>query len=424
MARAATEVATVQVASVRQDGSQTPGKAERLVSLDQFRGYTVFGMLLVNYMGNYTVCPYILKHTHDHISYADTIMPQFLFAVGFAMRLTYPRRLEREGKGAATLRMVRRLLGLILVSVIIANVAQRAESWQQLTEMGVWGALAEPLKRQWFQTLTHIAVTSLWILPVLQQSVAVRCGWMLISAALHVGLSYWFSFEWTHTPPFGIDGGPFGFLTWSIPALVGTLACDGFTSTQGKVVHFERIGRACSWACLLMLAGYCMSCGTRLYDLPVAGDVIGAGKIAADPVWPDRERIERKQAEGHWSAWVAEAPFVGPPDPTLRQWNYWMMCQRAGTLSYLTFAAGFSLLVFVLFFVLCDVLGFHSQIFLILGTNALLAYILHDMVSNAIGPFVPKDSPAWYVYSSLLLFYFINLLMLGSCRRQGLFLRV
>ncbi|MFM8189440.1 MAG: hypothetical protein ACKN85_13260, partial [Pirellula sp.] len=60
----------------------------RLSSLDQFRGYTVLGMLVVNYSGDYAACPQLWKHSNDYLSYADTIMPQFLFAVGFSLRLT------------------------------------------------------------------------------------------------------------------------------------------------------------------------------------------------------------------------------------------------------------------------------------------------------------------------------------------------
>lgn len=55
----------------------------RLLSLDQFRGYTILGMLLVNFLGDYRICPRWLRHTNDYCSYADTIMPQFLFAAGF-----------------------------------------------------------------------------------------------------------------------------------------------------------------------------------------------------------------------------------------------------------------------------------------------------------------------------------------------------
>ncbi|MEZ6151431.1 MAG: hypothetical protein R3C09_15020 [Pirellulaceae bacterium] len=56
-------------------------------------------MFLVNYFGSYAVCPQVLRHTHDYRSYADTIMPHFLFAVGFALRLTFGRRVERKDGG-------------------------------------------------------------------------------------------------------------------------------------------------------------------------------------------------------------------------------------------------------------------------------------------------------------------------------------
>ena len=48
-------------------------------------------MVLVNFLGGYAAVPQIFQHSHDYCSYADTIMPQFLFAVGFAFRLTFGR---------------------------------------------------------------------------------------------------------------------------------------------------------------------------------------------------------------------------------------------------------------------------------------------------------------------------------------------
>ena len=68
--------------------------SRRIVSLDQFRGYTVAGMLLVNFLGGYQAVHAVLKHHNTYCSYADTIMPQFFFAVGFAYRLTFLRRLQ------------------------------------------------------------------------------------------------------------------------------------------------------------------------------------------------------------------------------------------------------------------------------------------------------------------------------------------
>ncbi|MEJ7636974.1 MAG: heparan-alpha-glucosaminide N-acetyltransferase domain-containing protein [Singulisphaera sp.] len=92
--------------------------AERVVSLDQFRGYTVAGMILVNFLGDYHSVPAWLKHHNTYNSYPDTIMPQFFFAVGFAYRLTFLKRREREGTEAAFAGVTRRCLGLILLGVV------------------------------------------------------------------------------------------------------------------------------------------------------------------------------------------------------------------------------------------------------------------------------------------------------------------
>ena len=94
--------------ATRMDATQRTTR--RIVSLDQFRGYTVAGMLFVNFLGGYQVVPAVFKHHNTYCSYADTIMPQFFFAVGFAYRLTFLRRLAAvalAGRSAAVLRAER-----------------------------------------------------------------------------------------------------------------------------------------------------------------------------------------------------------------------------------------------------------------------------------------------------------------------------
>src|SRR5204862_3047590 len=114
----------------------------RIASLDQFRGYTVAGMLLVNFLGGYAVVPAILKHHNTYCSYADTIMPQFFFAVGFAYRLTFLRRLERLGFGPAAAAVLRRNLGLILLGFVVYHLDGRVKSWAELQALGVRGFAA------------------------------------------------------------------------------------------------------------------------------------------------------------------------------------------------------------------------------------------------------------------------------------------
>jgi predicted acyltransferase len=408
--------------------------AQRIDSLDQFRGYTVFGMFLVNFVGGFQACHYVLQHHNTFCSYADTIMPQFLFAVGFAFRLTFTRRAGTMGSVAAYLRVVRRLLGLVLVALIVYTVDAPADSWSQLQEIGIWGAIQEPLKRDWFQTLTHIAVTSLWILPVIRAGAATRIAFMIASAATHLILSSLFYFHWVNgqPPPNGIDGGPLGFLTWTIPAIVGTLACDMIAGDERRPPLFPLL----FWAAVLMGLGYLLSCGTRFYDLPPETPRSAPhGKLAADPVLPPAEARSaawNQTRQGQWKTLLAEPPFVPPPHPAgqigeshhYRQWNYWMMSQRAGTLSYLTFSAGFSLAVYTLFYVLCDLVGWQLGVFRTFGTNALVAYVLHMMVASAVKPFMPRDVPAWYMWVGCALFMGVTYLIVRTLEKRQIYIRL
>jgi predicted acyltransferase len=437
---------------------------QRLASLDQFRGYTVVGMFLVNFVGSFSAVHYVLKHHNTFCSYADTIMPQFLFAVGFAFRLTFGRRVSLQGTSAAYARVVRRLLGLVLVALVVYTAGRQARTWEDLKALGVWEALRVPIKRDWFQTLMHIAVTSLWILPVIRSRAAVRIGYMAASALLHLVLSHWFYFRWVNGEPDGvngIDGGVLGFLTWTIPAIVGTLAADLMADESPR----QRFLPLVAGSILLMGLGYLISCGTTLYDVAIIPAVAPdrgegnapAGSDPADgtegqtepqahrnprlpprgisPVVPPPEAravARARFSSGNWREWLANPPFVPPPHPEgridesykLRWWNYWMMSQRAGTISYLTFSAGFSLALYALFYVVCDRIGLQLGVFRTFGTNALAAYVLHGMVASAIQPFMTRDVPAWYLWSGCGLFMLITYLIVRSLEKQGIYIKL
>lgn len=459
-----------------------PTASGRILSLDQFRGYTVVGMLFVNYSG-FNCIPSIFHHSHDYNSYADTIMPQFLFAVGFAFRLTFGRRAHEQGLASAYWRVVKRLFGLALVAAVIYAPGRVAENWAGIQEIG-WGKIAEKvLKREWFQTLMHIAATSLWLVPVIRSSFGVRFAWMVLSGALHVFLSHKFNYVWVNSDPSGIDGGPLGFLTWCIPAMFGTFACDAVVTARSTGRRPPLLKMA-FYACLTMAIAWVISCGTRMYDVPVSQrESLKDQKLADHPAFPPIDVI-KDHFKKPLPDLLAEPPFIHPPwgpadpmpdanvvaspvdeaaikaaaaspeeadkqiaeakkhrdaelarleklkkidrgnGPYFRKWNYWMMSQRGGNLSYPLFSAGFSLFVYILFYIACDMWGWSLAFFETFGTNALLAYIIHGMVGGAIKPFVPDDAPAPVVIGSIILFFAINWLFLRQFEKQKVFLRV
>ncbi len=524
-----------------------PALKKRIASLDQFRGYTVAGMFLVNFMGSFAACPVVMKHHHTYLSYADTIMPHFLFAVGFAFRLTFGRRASQQGLGSAYFRVIRRFLGLVLFSMIFYGAGRPAETWEQLSQMQLWEILYKPMKREWLQTLGHIAITSLWITPVIRASAMVRIIYMVASGLAHVFLSYKFHYIWVQSGGSGIDGGPLGFLTWTIPAITGTLVCDAVVGAVNK----PNLKKLVAYSVLMMGLGYIFSCGTMFYRMDEQGvehyktvvvkenaearkkiadrlseveeelapyeqkiaeakagkqkleketireryeelhsqdqyknwtqaeladkiendlksdsdyqaktgefeSVIESvesdsayvslvekargvryelnhhpsPKLAKDPVWPSKERREGKTL----SDLIAEPPFVKPPADDKRitdppqidhfYWNYWMITQRGGSLSYLTISAGLSIFVYVLFYICCDMWGWSIGVFRVFGSNALAAYIAHEMVGAGVKPFIPRDSPDWYAWAGFVVFFSIVYLFIRHLEKNKIFLRL
>jgi hypothetical protein len=315
-------------------------------------------------------------------------MPQFFFAVGFAYRMTLMRRLATVGPQQAYLKVLRRNLGLILIGAVIYHLDGGAKTWSDLQSLGVWGFLRTAFQRNVFQALVHIGVTSIWVIPVIGRGPVARACFAVASALVHAGLSYWFYYDWVWNRP-GIDGGPLGFLTWTIPLLAGSLAYDAVHRWRTRSVSWLIV-----WSIVLMLLGYAVSC------LKIAD---------SSEIWPLSVDVSR-----------AEPPFVPPSGPV----SMFTMSQRAGSVSYLVFGAGFSLTIFAFFVWACDEKRLELAVFRTFGSNALAAYIIHELVMEAMRPYTPKDSPLWYALATFCLFLAITYLFLWHLERNRVYLRL
>jgi hypothetical protein len=263
----------------------------------------------------------------------------------------------------------------MLVGFVLYHLDGGVKSWSELQALGIRGFAAKAFEREIFQTLVHIALASIWVLPVIALGRGVRVVYLIASGALHLWLSSAFYFDWVWNRP-GIDGGPLGFLTWSIPVLVGSLAYDAVAQRPAWSAM-----RLAAWSLLLMGVGYGLSC---------AGGAISA------------------------------PPFTPPERPI----DLWTMSQRTGSLSYQVFGAGFSLLVYAAFVAACDLRGFALGMFRTFGQNALAAYILHGLVAEAVKPYVPKDAPLWYVAAGFAVYFGINYLFIHTLERDGIHIRL
>lgn len=446
--------------------SENPATSDRLASLDQFRGYTVAGMFLVNYVGGFAAIAAFLpalKHWNNHCSYADTIMPQFLFAVGFSFRMSYLKRRETTGLALANWRVVRRIVGLLLVALVVHQLDGNYSKWEQVKELGFSGFFTSAFQRDYFQTLAHIGVTSLWVVPVIGAGVLVRLLYGVLSCVLFVILSSYWYYDWELTRP-GIDGGPLGFLTWSGSLILGTFAHDIWKSgLKRKTLTMFAVG------CLTMLLGYLLSCvntfafPNKLPDQAKWTDLLAENPFVR-PLVPGSMESNPPKALGWWEKWTVSGSDIPRPggvqlthwinrrndvfnqlnasgqltegmtrqqlepekwlEPGQRYLNQWTMSQRSGAPSYTLFAAGLGMVIFSLMMVVCDGWGFQLGVFRTLGVNALIGYILHDMVNSTIKPFAPNDSPLFYVVASFAVSFGICYLILRTLEKQRIILKL
>ena len=345
----------------------------RIESLDQFRGLTVLSMMFVNFFGSFPSAPTPFRHHNLHCTFADVVMPMFLFAVGFAMRLTFPRRVEKNGSAAAYRTAVHRSIALVLLGCVIYRFTGKWNSWQNLQSQFGLSMILQSIKRDPFETLVHIGVASLWVLPVIESRPRVRIAYMFLSAALFLTADLNGYHQWNRTEPRGIEGGPLGFLSWTIPLLMGTLCCDAVLSSASNL-RIAVIGLlVCAFATAVMAVGN-----------PTA-------------TWPFQPLNPATEATAN--------PFS--------------MRANNATVTLTAFGGGCSFVIYALCRYLSD-RGWTLSLLDLFGRNALAAYILHGMIAEAFNPFVPRDSPMWYLLAATAVYLVVNWLFVRALDRRGI----
>jgi len=320
---------------------------KRIVSIDQMRGYAIFGMILVNYLGGFDVIHEAFKHHRTRadwppfgFSYADTIAPLFVFVVGMGFRLSFPRRANQEGLWSARRAAVIRYATLVLVGYVIYGY-EFQWIWDALVDIGFAGLLAIP-----------------FIMMSVRGRIVAAIGYLAAYQFMYMSPQFWMGFtgflnflpplgEWVRWPDMmdfatygewtmskSIDGGPLGPFSWVFCLLLGTVAYDLMaTHDRRRIV----VG--------------CFAAGVGLFAL----------------------------------GWLLRLEWPGVKEA-------WHFSQYGMTAPYPIASTGLAFLTLLFFFFTADLKGFLFPGLSVLGMNALTIYCVQQAMFGLGGRWVSEDS--------------------------------
>ena len=207
-------------------------KTNRILSIDQFRGFAILTMALANYMVGVKLIPAFLKHAPDiGLTVIDLIAPFFIFAISLTYGLSFQHRVERDGAFRAYNSFFTRYLAIIGLGAIISA----AETASGNNPSGIdWGVLQA------------IGMAGLLTLVVIRLKPVYRLAIGLGILVVYQLLLDHFLLDLTLRSP---HGGLFGSLSWGAMMILGTVLADLF--------HNQDRGRkAFPWVSLaVLLAG-------------------------------------------------------------------------------------------------------------------------------------------------------------------------
>lgn len=209
--------------------SNTKG-GTRILSVDQYRGYAIFGMIFVNFLGQFESISEWFKHHSDYMSYADTIAPIFVFVVGMGFRLSFSRNASAKGVWNARTTALRRYIILTIIGIIVYAPLDWTEWWDALVDIGLSGILALPFMHLSSSFLAFAAF-----------------GYLFVYQVLFSATSYG---VWDMAQSF--DGGPLGPLSWVFMLLMGAVAYDILDTRDARRIAISFI----VWGLLLSALGW------------------------------------------------------------------------------------------------------------------------------------------------------------------------
>jgi predicted acyltransferase len=312
------------------------GGAQRLLSLDVFRGLTIAGMILVNNPGSWSAIYAPLAHAEWHgWTPTDLIFPFFLFIVGVSMPLSFAKRARRGDTRGALLRHAA-VRGALIIAV---GLGMAAFPFFRLGTLRIPGVLQ------------RIGVC--YVLAALGYVWLGKGARLAVICALLLG--YWGLLAWVPVPGFG----------------VGRLDVEGnLAAYVDRAVMLGHLWKP-SWDPEGILSTL------PAIATPLLGSLLGAWLAGPRPeTWKQLDR------SAVMFAWGAAGLLVG------QLWNLWLPINKnLWTSSYVVFTAGFACVLLGVVHLLVDEMGYRKWTapFVWYGMNPLVLFVFSGLLAKMMG---------------------------------------
>ena len=336
-----------------------PASGRRLVSLDVLRGITIAFMIMVNNNGDGRTAWGFMKHADwNGLTPTDLVFPTFLFVVGASIVLAFEARLA-QGVTRTQLawQTVRRAVILFALGLVVNGFPHFP-----LGTLRIYGVLQ--------RIAVCYLVAGLFYLWDRKPASKIAA----LAAAL---VGYWIVMRWVPVPGLGLPGRDVPFLdrdanmvAWLDRQIFSGRLYEGVRDPEGLLSDLPALGTSL----LGMLAGMRMRSKNSLSG-KAAG--LAGGAIACLAVG------------SLWSVWFP-------------------INKKLWTSSYVLVAAGVSLAVLALCYWAIEVKGWKGRWtwpWLVLGSNAIAAYMISELLPGAMGLFPmqvdghPGDPLRWAYFN-------------------------
>jgi predicted acyltransferase len=366
--------------SPRTAATDVPTTNTRVLSLDVFRGLVIVVMTFVNYLSPVKEIPMWAKHWPENMegyTFVDVVFPAFLFIVGVAIPFALQRRLDRGDSVASLIgKILVRSAALVFLGVLTVNAHDYAPE----------ALLPKPL---WY-FLTLVSAIAIWVNPPTNASASRRKLYLATRVAGIIGLAILLAVFRGHD-----DNGQVVWLQhewWGMLGMIGyaylVASLCWLWLKNNSVAIMGVIGLLIAWF-IGDKHGVLSWIGAPIRDLWNIGFVFGTNAatvlmgVLAGNFLRDQSLTPRDRAR--WLLWLGIGLYIaGTLIRPLHGIN-----KSAHTDAYALVTGGISCVLFAFVYWLMDAKRSITNITLLaaFGQNALLAYILPDIVKNAFGIF-------------------------------------